>query len=313
MLNDNSDKKEENNSNEVNQNTERSIEEISESAEKLTKEANILVKIEEFDESLEKYDKAIDLYRQTNNNSEIEKVFELIELCYDEKSRFLRKAIKDEFEERLKSKLETYGTIQATDNKEQERIQRLMKLEREKEKEETFKNTILQIARDAEKMEREYENAIKRGKFEEQPPFEKILQMYEDILNMLRDKGWTDQLSVYKNQIKIIQGKATKDKKLREIEAKKEEKEEEYLKSMKLSERKKGKPQEIAAAHEKVRKVEEDTLLQQNIDKIVSEAKALEREYSLAIKKGDFNREPPFEKIIEIYQSVKAMFLERNW
>ena len=313
ILNDNSDKKEENNNNEVNQNTERSIEEISESAEKLTKEANILVEIEEFDEALEKYDKAIDLYRQTNNNSEIEKVFELIELCYDEKSKFLRKAIKYEPEEKLKSKLKTYGTIQATENKEQERIQRLMKLEREKEKEETFKNTILQIARDAEKMEREYENAIKRGKFEEQPPFEKILQMYEDILNMLRDKGWTDQLSVYKNQIKIIQGKATKDKKLREIEAGKKEKEEEYLKSMKLSERKKGKYQEIAAAHEKVRKVEEDTLFQQNIDKMVSEAKSLEREYSLAIKKGDFNREPPFESIIEIYENIKKLLLEKGW
>ncbi len=288
ILNDNSDKKEENNNDKVEQNTERSIEEISESAENLTKEANILVEIEEFDEALEKYDKAIELYRQTNNNAEIEKVFELIELCYDEKSKFLRKAIKDDPEEKLKSKLEEYGTIQATDNKEQERFQRLMELERKKEKEETFKNTIQQIARDAEKMEREYENAIKRGKFEEQPPFEEILQMYEDILNMLREKGWTDQLSVYRNQIKIIQGKATKDKKLREIEGRKKEKEEDYLKSMKLSVRKKGEHQKIAAAHERVRKVEEDALFQQNIDKLVSEAEVLEREYNLAIKKRDF-------------------------
>ncbi|MHA1256905.1 MAG: hypothetical protein ACTSPS_15035, partial [Promethearchaeota archaeon] len=137
--------------------------------------------------------------------------------------------------------------------------------------------------------------------------------MYEDILTMLREEGWTDQLTVYRNQIKIIQGKATKDKKLREIEAKKKEKEEEYLKSMKLSERKKGEYQKIAAAHEKVRKGEEDTLLQQNIDKMVSEAKSLEREYNLAIKKGDFKKEPPFEKIIEIYQSVKTMLLDVNW
>ena len=128
ILNDNSNKKEENNSKEVNQNTERSIEEISESAEKLTKEANILVEIEEFDEALENYDKAIEFYRQINNNSEIEKVFELIELCYDEKSKFLRKAIKDDPEEKLKSKLETYGSIQETDSKEQERIQRLSHL-----------------------------------------------------------------------------------------------------------------------------------------------------------------------------------------
>ncbi|MHA1256904.1 MAG: hypothetical protein ACTSPS_15030 [Promethearchaeota archaeon] len=175
-MNDNSDKKEENNNDKVEQNTERSIEEISESAENLTKEANILVEIEEFDEALEKYDKAIELYRQTNNNAEIENLFELIELCYDEKSRFLRKAIKDDPEEKLKSKLEAYGAIQATDNQEQERLQRLMKLERDKEEEEVFKNTILQIARTAEKMEREYENAIKRENLRNPPHLKKFFK-----------------------------------------------------------------------------------------------------------------------------------------
>ncbi|MHA1527071.1 MAG: hypothetical protein ACTSQD_08560, partial [Promethearchaeota archaeon] len=81
---------------------------------------------------------------------------------------------------------------------------------------------------------------------------------------MLLERDWKEEAMIYSNQIKLINKEIEKDNKLREIEAKKKEKDEDYLKSMKLSVRKKGEHQKIAAAHEKVRKVEEDALFQQN-------------------------------------------------
>ena len=111
ILNDNSEKREENNDDRGDQSIERSIEELSDLADKLTKEANILVEIEEFDEALDKYDEAIELYKQTNNDSEIEKMFELIEICYDNKSRFLRKAIMENSKEKVKGLFEKLSNL----------------------------------------------------------------------------------------------------------------------------------------------------------------------------------------------------------
>ena len=130
---------------------------------------------------------------------------------------------------------------------------------------------------------------------------------------MLLERDWKEEAMIYSNQIKLIKNEIERDNKLRKIEAKKKEKDEEYLKSMKLSERKRSEHQKIAAAHDRVKKEGEDKIFQQNIDKLVSEAKSLEREYNLAIKKGDFQMEPPFEKIIEIYESVKEMLIEKGW
>ena len=279
ILNDNSEKREENNDDRGDQSIERSIEELSDLADKLTKEANILVEIEEFDEALDKYDEAIELYKQTNNDSEIEKIFELIEKCYDDKSKFLRKAIMKESKEKVKSDIEKYEAEQVVDLKEQDRIQKLMELEREKEEEEIFKVKILKMASEAEKMEREYDIAIKKGKFDLEPPFEKIIHIYEDLLKILRDKGWIDQLSVYKNQIKLLREKIVQDKKLREIEVRKKERDKEFLDSLKIKKTEEVNIEKTRIVEEKLKRGAEDEIFQQQIDLKVTDAEKMIKTY----------------------------------
>ena len=65
------------------------------SAKDLIEQANKLIEIEEFDEAISKFDEAVKINEELKNNSEIEKIFKLIEECYNKKAIFLRKARKE--------------------------------------------------------------------------------------------------------------------------------------------------------------------------------------------------------------------------
>ena len=72
--------------------------------------------------------------------------------------------------------------------------------------------------------EREYEKAIKKGKFELECPYLEIIEIYETIKEKLAEKGWTDQTPLYSRQILALRNKLEKDRKLREVEAQKAQK-----------------------------------------------------------------------------------------
>ena len=103
--------------------------------------------------------------------------------------------------------------------------------------EEKFENQVAEMVNEADKMARRYEFSIRKGKFEEEPPYEKIIDIYKEIREMLLNKGWKSQAMIYYDQIKLYEGKVENDRRLRETEVQKELKGkqiEEMLKSKKV-------------------------------------------------------------------------------
>ncbi len=178
---------------------------------------------------------------------------------------------------------------------------------------EQFQDQITERVTRAENQIREYEIQIKKGNFESEPPYLKVIEVYEDIKKQLLERNWNEQANIYSNQIKLLREKQTHDERLREIETQKKQKDAEYLESMKLSERKKSKHKKLKAADEKLRKELEDEIFQNQIESQISEAEKLIRNYELEIKKGNFNLEPPYKDVIKVYRDIRQKLIERNW
>lgn len=287
---------------------EKIKEDLSQTAEKLIEEANKLVEIDEFDEAIEKYDEVVKIFQKEKKESEIEKIYELIDKCYDAKAEFLKRP-KVDLEKQETSKMDEPAKLK-DELKEKEKAKRIAEIEKNKQEEEDFRRKISYMTTEAEKMEREYELNIKKGNFDLEPPFNKIIEIYKNIQSMLLEREWKEQANIYFNQIKLIKQKLDKDKRLREVEARKRERDKEYLESLKIK-KIEGADLDRLKAVETKRRVDER--FQQQIDKMVSEAEKLEREYELEIRKGNFDMEPPFENIIKIYEDVRELLLEKEW
>ncbi|MFX1339228.1 MAG: hypothetical protein ACFFDK_11515, partial [Promethearchaeota archaeon] len=178
---------------------------------------------------------------------------------------------------------------------------------------EKFQDQITERVNEAEHMIREYEIKIKKGDFSQEPPYRDVIEIYRDIRKDLLEHDWIEQANIYLNQIKLLQEKIKQDEKLRKIEAQKKQKKAAYLESMKLGVRKKSEYKRLRAADDKIKRELEDEIFQSQIDDQVSEAEKLIRNYEIEIKKGDFNQEPPYRDVIEIYSNIRKELLERNW
>ena len=97
--------------------------------------------------------------------------------------------------------------------KKKEKAKRIAEIEKKKQDEEDFRRQISYMTTEAEKMEREYELNIKKGNFDLEPPFNKIIDIYKNIQSMLLEREWKEQANMYFNQIKLIKQKLEKDKK----------------------------------------------------------------------------------------------------
>jgi len=184
---------------------------------------------------------------------------------------------------------------------------------------EKFENDILEIINRTEKMARDYELAIKKGEFEKECPYPKIIKMYEDIGYKLNEHRWNEQAVIFNSQIKFYNKKLEKDKKLREIEAQKVQKKKKFEELHKIKEidtvraviDSLDKEQEILNFEEKKKeKIEES----EEIFNMIGIAERLAREYEQGIKRGSILRlECPYEKIIEIYKKAKKRFESIGW
>ncbi|MFX1258017.1 MAG: hypothetical protein ACFFAN_09165, partial [Promethearchaeota archaeon] len=193
-------------------------------SEALINEAKNLVEIDEFDDAIEKYDEAIKLLKKMNKNSEIERVYELIDQCYDLKAEFLKKPKK----ERVKREDEILK------EKKEDKIKISTEIKKKELEDEAFQTQIVEMVNEADKLEREYNLKIKKGNFDAVVPYTQILNIYENVYKMLLKRGWREQAKIYANQIRIIQNKLEKDKKLRLIEAQKLRKRIEYEELLKF-------------------------------------------------------------------------------
>jgi hypothetical protein len=332
--------------------------ESSQKTDKFLKEAEDLIANNQFEKALNKYEEAINIFKENNNDVEIQRVYELIEKCYVAKAKLLRESKKEEpkkeeieieqskpekiVEKSLEpqmepKKLEEEQTPEAQDFEElisdlaqdHEKLVEEFSLDDESEKlksiedkykkefeDEAFQQEITELADNAEKMVREYELEIKKDtdslkKLE--PPYEKAIEIYSDIRKRLVDYGWVKELELYDSQIKLCRQKLEQDKRLRQIELEKKEKEKVFLETQKIQKQEEIDIKKLKAVEEKFRQEFEDGKFQEKVTEIVGDAEKIVRQYELEIKKGNFDLEPPYEKVIEIYTDIRNQLSERNW
>jgi len=220
----------------------------------------------------------------------------------------------EETEEVLKVKK---GDIEVGVSEEQQRI-----IEKQRQMAIEFQNIRLQIdemTNKAERLGREYEVALRRGKFELKCPYPEIINILEKARQMAVEKGWDTDVTIFSSQINTFREKLEKDKKLRQIEADKARKQIEDKEVLKL---KKEEPivrldaEKLKLIEEQRRREEEKEDFDSVIDVMITRAEKMAREYEIAMKKaikeGKLAENPPFPKIISIYERVNRMLLEKG-
>lgn len=303
-----------------NENKEPEVE-LSDNAIKAIREAKILIEIEEFDDALNKYDEAIEIYKKTNNESKIAQIYELIDKCYDSKSEFLKKP---KLMVPQKEDLIEKAALHREELEDQEKLKRILDLERKKEEEANFENKINRMVDHANKLERDYESekrkAIKAGNLlKSQAPYQQIINIYHEIQKLLVDRGWGESANQYNAQIKFCEEKSENDQKLREVEIQKIQKQKEYDAHLKFKENgeQKAEIHKLKAAKQKYQKELEDDFFQKQITEVINNAERAaydyEKERTKAIKKGALDFESIYPKLINVYNQIIDKLKKRGW
>jgi len=214
---------------------------------------------------------------------------------------------REEFEESLKLKTESIHL---------EKLKEIESKTSKKLEEQNFQKEITRIVDKAEKLAREYEiskkSALKEGKELGEAPYFEIIEIYTKLRNKVLTRGWTDQALIYAKQIKIYQEKLESDKKLRQIELEKIQKQKEFEESRKVKAG--GLTVDKLKNLESLSKQERDEeKLEREIDDLVDNAEKIAREYDLAIKRGQFEKECPYLIIAELYKKIREKVYTRGW
>ncbi len=212
-----------------------------------------------------------------------------------------------EFEESLKVKTESIPL---------EKLKEIESKKSTKLEEQNFQKEITGNVDKAEKLAREYEiakrSALKKGKDLGEVPYFEIIEIYTKLRNKVLTRGWTDQALIYSKQIKIYQEKLEGDKKLRKIEFEKIQKQKEFAESLKV--KTEGLTVDKLKNLESLSKQEQDEeKLEKEIDDLVDNAEKIAREYDLAIKRGQFEKECPYLIIAELYKKIREKVYARGW
>ncbi|MFX1374693.1 MAG: hypothetical protein ACFFA0_02670 [Promethearchaeota archaeon] len=191
---------------------------------------------------------------------------------------------------------------------------KLTKLERKKEEKE-FQKHVIEMVNQAEKLEREYDSAmkkaIKKGELIEATPYPEIIEIYQQIQNQLFEKGWVDQSQIYLNQIKIYKEKLKKSEVLREVEAKKAKRQEELEGMHRV--KKEFKPAKFEKAKELDSGAKEEDVLLDKAMNLIDEAEELVKDYERSIKTDVLLYQSPYEKVIANYNEAKLLFQKIGW
>lgn len=192
-------------------------------------------------------------------------------------------------------------------------VEKIKIFEESKKKEMEVQNFIKKIdemVKSAERSAREYEVALRKGQFERSCPYPEIIATYEEVRNMLLEKGLNDDAAIYTTQIRAYKEKLEKDKKLREIEAQKIEKQKEIEEIHKIA--KKVKPIKIQKGE-----MFEEQKFEENITKMVDKAEKLARDYAIALKKAknkvEIIEKTSYPEVIEIYKKIREKLYARGW
>ncbi len=210
-------------------------------------------------------------------------------------------------------KLEPKSEIGFLDLEKKKKIHEPSQFELEAEK---FQKEIDEMINEAEKEAREYESAIKKGNFEQECPYLRIAELYKTITEKVHTRGWKLETEIYINQIKHYQERYESDIKLRQVEQEKILKQQEFEQLLKMEQ----KSDYYALELEKLMKAEEESqfekeeeLFEKEIDEMIDDAEKEVREYELAIKRSEFDKECPYLRIAEIYKIIREKVYARGW
>jgi hypothetical protein len=186
---------------------------------------------------------------------------------------------------------------------------------KKKKGEEDFQKYITELVDKATKLEREYNSAlkkaIKRGEIIYRTPYLEIIEIYKQIKNELTEKGWVEQVQIYLNQIKIYEEKLEKSENLRQVEAKKAERQKDFDEMHKIKEE--FKPVKPEKLKERVAEIKEEDISLDNAMSLIDEAEKSVKNYELNIKTEVLLYESPYEKAIANYQEAKKLFQKIGW
>ncbi|MFX0104894.1 MAG: hypothetical protein ACFE75_05345, partial [Candidatus Hodarchaeota archaeon] len=182
-----------------------------------------------------------------------------------------------------------------------------------------IRSQIDEMTKRAERLGREYEVALRKGKFELKCPYAEIINILEKTRKIALKRGWDTDAAIFSSQINTYREKLEKDKRLRQIEADKTKKLKETEEMLKV----KREVPEVILDDERLRLLEEQRRLEEEkeefdgiIDVMINRAEKMAHEYELemkkAIKEGQLAENPPFLKIISIYERINKMLLEKG-
>ncbi|MFX1498167.1 MAG: hypothetical protein ACFFBH_11615, partial [Promethearchaeota archaeon] len=237
-------------------------------------------------------------------SNQIKKYSELLEKDNKLREMEANKARKQE-EFRKMKKRGKEEPISDLDNQKVKEVETRRKFEQE---EQAFETEIDQLLDIAEKMAREYEITIKRGEFEKECPYPKIIEIYKSIREKVYIRGWTEEAKIYTNQIILYQEKLERDNKLREIETKKEIEQQEFKESLKKSDRMQ--TQKMPEIEEKDK--QNKKLLDEAMN-LINDTENEVKSYELSLKKDLLIYKSPYEKAISNYEKARKIFKEIGW
>ncbi|MFX1552411.1 MAG: hypothetical protein ACFFBV_00650 [Promethearchaeota archaeon] len=301
-------------------------EDISSRAYELLDQAVEMVRIHEYDQALKLYEDGANLFKKLNWTYEIKKIQDTISQLEKEKLK-IEEIEKEKLksEEKIKTELQKEEIVdhRVEEIEEQERLARLERIrgiELQKMEQEFFKAQIDNMATEAARLARNYElamqKAIKEGNIVEECEYPKVIEIYKRIKELLVEKGWNSEATIYDDTINVYIQKFEQDKKVRQIEAEKTKRKEEAEEVLKV----KREDIEIGISEEQQRVIEEQRQIaieiqnvRNQIDEITDRAERLGREYEVALRKGKFELKCPYSEIINILAKAKQLALERSW
>ncbi len=302
-------------------------EEISSQAYELLGKAAEFARSYQYDQAVQLYIEGANLFKQLNWTYEVKKVEDTIALLEQQKATYLKEREKQKIEKRKEIETQKQPVekikLDVKEKEEQERvakIERLRGIEFQKMENEFFKAQIDNMVTEAARMAREYElamqKAIKKGEMIEECIYPKVIEIYKRIKELLIDKGWRSEATIYEETINIYIQKFDQDKKIRKIEADKVKKQKEAEEMLKVSKEEQVptlSEEKIRALEEQRRKEIEIKRIKENVDEMTNRAEKVAREYEVALRKGRFELKCPYPEIINIYKDARQIAFERGW
>ena len=221
---------------------------------------------------------------------------------------------KKETEEFLKIKKEDDIPIQT-----ESQLQASKDLHKKEIEEQKLRSEIDEITKRAERLAREYEVALRKGKFGLKCPYPEIIDIYKSVLQKSQERGWETEEAIFSSQVLSFTEKLEKDKRLRQIEAekiKKQEEMEDLLKIQKVEKVSGSEEVKLSTTNGQIIEEEGEQDFEQLINDMVNKAEVMAREYDLAMKKavrqGKLADNPPFAEVIRIYERAKQMVIAKE-